>query len=251
MVFPYWYIHNDHVVRISEHYVGIQTSRHRRRNGKHVSHLQIHTYLHTYTYIQTYILYIYTYIYTLHTFLQRKLVSHYDNVFINTRIYARIHTTWRKYTRSNIPHYLPGSRSGYRLGHQKVIDGIINDGLWDLYNDQHMGTVNIHKVHSYIHAYIYINPKLYRTPVNVFTHTCIHTYIAQVTVVNIARKHTAYPVRNRTRSRCVATHSPQPPLRLGLLSPVVIKTFCNDILGTQANIFAAEISPISISTGKG
>ncbi len=40
---------------------------------------------------------------------------------------------------SNIPYYLPGARTGYRLGHNKVVDGLINDGLWDIYNNQHMG----------------------------------------------------------------------------------------------------------------
>jgi acetyl-CoA C-acetyltransferase len=40
---------------------------------------------------------------------------------------------------SNIPHYLPKSRSGTPLGHGQLIDGVIYDGLWDPYNDQHMG----------------------------------------------------------------------------------------------------------------
>lgn len=40
---------------------------------------------------------------------------------------------------SNIPYYLPNARTGYRLGNQQVIDGLINDGLWDIYNNQHMG----------------------------------------------------------------------------------------------------------------
>ena len=40
---------------------------------------------------------------------------------------------------SNTPYYLPGSRGGLRLGHGKVLDGIIQDGLWDVYNDKHMG----------------------------------------------------------------------------------------------------------------
>ena len=40
---------------------------------------------------------------------------------------------------SNIPHYLPGARTGYRLGNNQVIDGLVNDGLWDVYNNQHMG----------------------------------------------------------------------------------------------------------------
>jgi acetyl-CoA C-acetyltransferase len=40
---------------------------------------------------------------------------------------------------SNIPYYLPGARGGYRLGNNTVVDGLINDGLWDIYNNQHMG----------------------------------------------------------------------------------------------------------------
>lgn len=41
---------------------------------------------------------------------------------------------------SNTPYYLDKARTGYRLGHQQVIDGIIKDGLWDVYNDYHMGS---------------------------------------------------------------------------------------------------------------
>ena len=37
------------------------------------------------------------------------------------------------------PHYLSRSRVGTRLGHGKIIDGMIVDGLWDAYNDVHMG----------------------------------------------------------------------------------------------------------------
>src|SRR5262245_41468953 len=40
---------------------------------------------------------------------------------------------------SNVPHYLTQSRSGYRLGDGKLVDGVIFDGLWDPYNDFHMG----------------------------------------------------------------------------------------------------------------
>lgn len=40
---------------------------------------------------------------------------------------------------SNVPHYLPTSRTGVALGNTQLIDGVIFDGLWDLYNDQHMG----------------------------------------------------------------------------------------------------------------
>jgi acetyl-CoA C-acetyltransferase len=40
---------------------------------------------------------------------------------------------------SMVPHYLPNARNGYRLGHNKVVDGMIHDGLWDVYNNFHMG----------------------------------------------------------------------------------------------------------------
>lgn len=40
---------------------------------------------------------------------------------------------------SNIPYYLPGARAGYRLGNSTVVDGLVNDGLWDPYNNKHMG----------------------------------------------------------------------------------------------------------------
>ena len=37
---------------------------------------------------------------------------------------------------SNIPHYVENSRQGTSLGHSRLIDGVIADGLWDFYNDQ-------------------------------------------------------------------------------------------------------------------
>lgn len=40
---------------------------------------------------------------------------------------------------SNVPHYLDKVRKGYTLGNGQVIDGLIKDGLWDVYNDFHMG----------------------------------------------------------------------------------------------------------------
>lgn len=40
---------------------------------------------------------------------------------------------------SNIPYYLDKARSGYRLGHGILVDGILRDGLWDPYKDFHMG----------------------------------------------------------------------------------------------------------------
>jgi acetyl-CoA C-acetyltransferase len=40
---------------------------------------------------------------------------------------------------SNAPYYLPAARSGMRLGHGQALDAIVWDGLWDHYNDFHMG----------------------------------------------------------------------------------------------------------------
>src|SRR5215211_9024943 len=37
------------------------------------------------------------------------------------------------------PHVLPGSRDGFRMGEAKLIDTMIVDGLWDVYNQYHMG----------------------------------------------------------------------------------------------------------------
>lgn len=41
---------------------------------------------------------------------------------------------------SNVPYYLPSARTGHRLGHKQALDGMILDGLWDPYNDFHMGS---------------------------------------------------------------------------------------------------------------
>lgn len=40
---------------------------------------------------------------------------------------------------SNTPYYLPAARGGARLGHTQAVDGIVWDGLWDHYNNFHMG----------------------------------------------------------------------------------------------------------------
>ena len=40
---------------------------------------------------------------------------------------------------SNAPYLLNDARVGKKLGHSKVIDSMIHDGLWDVYNDKHMG----------------------------------------------------------------------------------------------------------------
>ena len=40
---------------------------------------------------------------------------------------------------SNCPYLLKGARTGYRLGNQEMFDSMITDGLWDVYEDYHMG----------------------------------------------------------------------------------------------------------------
>ena len=40
---------------------------------------------------------------------------------------------------TNAPYLLPQARKGYRLGDGQVIDSMVHDGLWDIYNDYHMG----------------------------------------------------------------------------------------------------------------
>ncbi len=41
---------------------------------------------------------------------------------------------------SSVPYYLPKARTGYRLGHGELVDGVIHDGLWDSFNNFHMGS---------------------------------------------------------------------------------------------------------------
>ena len=41
---------------------------------------------------------------------------------------------------SAAPYLLDRARSGYRLGHGSLVDSMIKDGLWDVYNDMHMGS---------------------------------------------------------------------------------------------------------------
>jgi acetyl-CoA C-acetyltransferase len=40
---------------------------------------------------------------------------------------------------SNAPYLLPQARTGYRMGNGTMVDAMINDGLWDVYNQFHMG----------------------------------------------------------------------------------------------------------------
>ena len=41
---------------------------------------------------------------------------------------------------SSVPYYLDKARTGYRLGDGQITDGLVKDGLWDVYNDYHMGS---------------------------------------------------------------------------------------------------------------
>jgi len=41
---------------------------------------------------------------------------------------------------SSAPYLLPKARSGYRMGNGEIVDSMIRDGLWDVYNNVHMGT---------------------------------------------------------------------------------------------------------------
>jgi acetyl-CoA C-acetyltransferase len=40
---------------------------------------------------------------------------------------------------SNVPYFLEKARTGYRMGNGELVDGMVKDGLWDVYNDFHMG----------------------------------------------------------------------------------------------------------------
>src|SRR5947209_12878525 len=40
---------------------------------------------------------------------------------------------------TNAPYLLPQARKGYRLGNSQIVDSMIQDGLWDVFNNYHMG----------------------------------------------------------------------------------------------------------------
>ena len=50
---------------------------------------------------------------------------------------------------SNTPYLLPQARRGYRLGDGKIIDSMVHDGLWDIYNDYHMGNTGENVAEKY------------------------------------------------------------------------------------------------------
>ena len=45
---------------------------------------------------------------------------------------------------TNAPYLLPQGRSGFRMGNATVVDSMIHDGLWEIYNDYHMGVTGEH-----------------------------------------------------------------------------------------------------------
>src|SRR5512142_3162391 len=50
---------------------------------------------------------------------------------------------------TNAPYLLPNARKGFRLGNATVVDSMINDGLWDIYNDYHMGNTGENVAEKY------------------------------------------------------------------------------------------------------
>ena len=42
---------------------------------------------------------------------------------------------------SSVPHYFDKGRTGQKLGDMKLIDGMVKDGLTDVYNKVHMGII--------------------------------------------------------------------------------------------------------------
>jgi acetyl-CoA C-acetyltransferase len=50
---------------------------------------------------------------------------------------------------TNAPYLLPQGRSGFRMGNSVVVDSMINDGLWDAFNDYHMGVTGENVAEKY------------------------------------------------------------------------------------------------------
>src|SRR5579871_5781562 len=50
---------------------------------------------------------------------------------------------------TNAPYLLPQARKGYRLGNAQILDSMIQDGLWDVYNDYHMGNTGENVAEKY------------------------------------------------------------------------------------------------------
>src|SRR2546427_9707764 len=50
---------------------------------------------------------------------------------------------------TNAPYLLPQARKAYRLGNAQIIDSMVHDGLWDIYNNYHMGITGEHVAEKY------------------------------------------------------------------------------------------------------
>jgi acetyl-CoA C-acetyltransferase len=63
---------------------------------------------------------------------------------------ARVVVAGGQESMSQAPHVLNGSRDGFRMGDAKLVDSMINDGLWDAFNGYHMGVTaeNVAREHN-------------------------------------------------------------------------------------------------------
>src|SRR5690242_21842811 len=50
---------------------------------------------------------------------------------------------------TNAPYLLPQARKGYRLGSAQIVDSMVNDGLWDIYNNYQMGVIGEYVAEKY------------------------------------------------------------------------------------------------------
>src|SRR5262250_743045 len=50
---------------------------------------------------------------------------------------------------TNAPYLLPQARKGYRLGDAQIVDSMVHDGLWDVYNNYHMGVTGENVAEKY------------------------------------------------------------------------------------------------------
>src|SRR5947199_2520362 len=50
---------------------------------------------------------------------------------------------------TNAPYLLPQARKGYRLGNSQIIDSMVQDGLWDVFNNYHMGVTGENVAEKY------------------------------------------------------------------------------------------------------
>src|SRR5206468_3518064 len=50
---------------------------------------------------------------------------------------------------TNAPYLLPNARKGYRLGNAELVDSMVRDGLWEIYNDYHMGNTGENVAEKY------------------------------------------------------------------------------------------------------